>query len=142
RDLYSYPTRRSSDLPDITIDLERCPQQPCNFKPLFRLMEIIPGGFMYYVELTNPTGSPIAVHLSSFNGYGTFVPSVLVLNPGFNSFVVEFLRERYLYAGSTGYVCGKRTGLSGRRRCKITGNARSDIGRAGIFGTTAKTGVT
>lgn len=79
-----------SNIPDITIDLERCPQQPCNFKPLFRLMEIIPGGFMYYVELTNPTGSPIAVHLSSFNGYGTFVPSVLVLNPGFNSFVVEF----------------------------------------------------
>src|SRR5690606_30549676 len=79
-----------SNIPDITIGLERCPQQPCNFKPLFRLMEIIPGGFMYYVELTNPTGSPIAVHLSSFNGYGTFVPSVLVLNPGFNSFVVEF----------------------------------------------------
>ena len=79
-----------SNIPDITIDIERCPQQPCNFKPLFRLMEIIPGGFMYYVELTNPTGSPIAVHLSSFNGYGTFVPSVLVLNPGFNSFVVEF----------------------------------------------------
>ncbi len=79
-----------SNIPDITIDLERCPPQPCNFKTHFELMEIIPGGFMYYVQLNNPTGSPIAVHLSSFNGYGTFVPSVLVLNPGFNSFVVEF----------------------------------------------------
>jgi hypothetical protein len=79
-----------SNIPDITIDIEKCPQQPCDFKTNFKLMEIIPGGFMYYVQLNNPTGSPIAVHLSSFNGYGTFVPSVLVLNPGFNSFVVEF----------------------------------------------------
>ncbi|WP_272585708.1 MULTISPECIES: PKD domain-containing protein [unclassified Flavobacterium] len=79
-----------SNIPDITIDLERCPPKSCDFKVQFELMEIIPGGFVYYVQMTNPTSNPIAVHLSSYNGYGTFVPSVLVLNPGFNSFAVEF----------------------------------------------------
>ncbi|TDS64254.1 PKD domain-containing protein [Myroides indicus] len=79
-----------SNTPSIMFDLDRCPPNDCGFEPHFERMEIIPGGIKYYVQMNNPTGSPVTVHLNSANAYGTFVPSVLVLNPGFNSFVVDF----------------------------------------------------
>lgn len=79
-----------SNMPHIVPDINRCPPNPCNFKPDFKLMEIVSGGFMYSVTLTNPSSSPVVVSLSSFYGYGTFVPSTHVLNPGTNTFIVYF----------------------------------------------------
>ena len=79
-----------SNRPMIQFDPKRCPQNPCRFKANFELSNTIPGGFEYHMFIDNPTGSPITVSLSSFYGYGTFIPDVVVLNPGSNSFPVEF----------------------------------------------------
>lgn len=89
-----------SNIPSITIDLEKCPQPPCNFKTDFKLVEIIPGGFLYHVMIVNPTSGAMAVHLSSYNGYGTFVPAVHILNPGVNNFTVEFHVNGTYYPGA------------------------------------------
>lgn len=79
-----------SNTPDIQFDFRRCPPTPCKFRVGFELMEIIPGGFIYYMFIDNPTGSPMSIQLSSLNGYGTFTPDVFVLSPGYNAFPVEF----------------------------------------------------
>src|SRR5690606_36700705 len=77
-----------SNMPHIVPDINRCPPNPCNFKPDFKLMEIVSGGFMYSVTLTNPSSSPVVVSLISFDDYGTIVPSTHVLNLDTNTFIV------------------------------------------------------
>ena len=79
-----------SNMPEIHFDIHNCPQEPCGFKPMYKLVDIIPGGFLFSFHLENPTGSPVAINLNSYYGYGTFAPSVFVLNPGPNTFVAEF----------------------------------------------------
>lgn len=79
-----------SSIPNIVPDIKNCPPKACNFKPNFKLIEIVAGGFMYDVTLVNPLGTPQAVSLSSYYGYGTFSPSTHILNPGTNTFTVYF----------------------------------------------------
>lgn len=79
-----------SHIPNIVPDIKNCPPKACNFKPDFKLIEIVAGGFMYHVTLVNPTGTPQAVSLSSYYGYGTFSPATHILSPGTNTFTVYF----------------------------------------------------
>src|SRR5690606_2219633 len=79
-----------SSIPNIVPDIKNCPPQACNFKPDFKLIEIVSGGFMYHVTLSNPTSTPQAISLSSYYGYGTFSPATHILNPGTNTFTVYF----------------------------------------------------
>ena len=79
-----------SNIPNIVPDIKNCPPKACNFKPDFKLIEIIAGGFMYHVTLVNPTGTPQAVSLSSYYGYGTFSPATHILSLGTNTFTVYY----------------------------------------------------
>src|SRR5690606_23295881 len=79
-----------SSIPNIVPDIKNCPPKACNFKPDFKLIEIVSGGFMYHVTLSNPTSTPQAISLSSYCGYGTFSPATHILNPGTNTFTVYF----------------------------------------------------
>lgn len=79
-----------SSIPNIVPDIKNCPPKACNFKPDFKLIEIVSGGFMYHVTLSNPTSTPQAISLSSYYGYGTFSPATHILNPGTNTFTVYF----------------------------------------------------
>lgn len=89
-----------SNIPHIVPDVEKCPPGPCGFKFDFASFEVITGGFTYYLNIDNPTGTTQVINLSSFYGYGTFVPAVHILNPGTNMVVVDFYVNGTFYPGA------------------------------------------
>src|SRR5690606_24068951 len=89
-----------SNIPHIVPNVEKCPPGPCGFKFDFASFEVITGGFTYYLNIDNPTGTTQVINLSSFYGYGTFVPAVHILNPGANMVVVDFYVNGTFYPGA------------------------------------------
>ena len=75
----------SSNTPHITPD-PGCDSQPCKFSGGIRYINPMDGGiYELSVYIVNPYGYPITVNLSSLNGYGTYSPATVTLNPGANT---------------------------------------------------------
>lgn len=67
----------------ITPDPERCELEPCNVKAFFkRDMKIEHGEYFLMGGINNPNSFPITVSLSSFNGYGTYIPGTVTIPAG------------------------------------------------------------
>ena len=79
-----------SNMPNIIIDPRKCKISGCSMKIDFRYIEKIEGGIRYYVTIGNGTGIAQTIHLSSGNGYGTFVPATHPISTGTTSFYVDF----------------------------------------------------
>ncbi len=79
-----------SNMPNIIIDPRKCKMPGCSMKIDFKYMDKIDGGIRYYVTISNGTGVAQTIHLSSGNGYGTFVPSTHPISTGTTSFYVDF----------------------------------------------------
>ena len=79
-----------SNRPTITFDPERCPKQECSMKAEAKLIEQIPGGLRYEITISSGTGQAQTIHLSSANGYGTFVPALHPISGGITVFIVDF----------------------------------------------------
>ncbi len=91
----------SSNTPHITANSD-CDVNPCKFEVYIRDIYPVDGGY-YAMSLyiTNPYGYPITINISSQNGYGTYSPSTVTLNPGGNSFYpVYFYPNSSYYPGA------------------------------------------
>jgi len=79
-----------SAIPTITFNPSYCPQRDCPWKVTIELMDKFPGGLRYFVRIDNSSGPAQTIHLTSGNGYGTFVPATHLIGVGITTFVVDF----------------------------------------------------
>lgn len=95
----------SSRTPHITADKE-CDIKPCKIEGGIRSIKPIKGGvYELSIYLNNPYTYPITVNLSSLNGYGTYSPATVTLNPGTNT-----IYPLYFYTNGS-YYPGAADGL-------------------------------
>lgn len=95
----------SSRTPNITAGKD-CDTKPCKIEGGIRSIKPIKGGvYELSIYLNNPYSFPITVNLSSQNGYGTYSPATVTLNPGVNT-IFPF----YFYTNSS-YYQGAADGL-------------------------------
>lgn len=95
----------SSNTPHISASKD-CDVKPCKFEVYIREIYPMDGGYYAMsLHINNPYGYPITINISSQNGYGTYSPSTLTLNPGGNSF-----SPVYFYPNSS-YYPGAADGL-------------------------------
>lgn len=67
----------------ITPDPERCELEPCNIEAFFKEEMIIEEGEYFLVgAINNPNSFPITVSLTSFNGYGIYIPGTVTIPAG------------------------------------------------------------
>lgn len=95
----------SSNTPHITAGKD-CDVKPCKFTGGIRSIKAIPGGiYELSVFINNPYGTSMNVNLSSLNGYGTYSPAMVTLNPGAN-----LINPLYFYPNSS-FTPGAPDGL-------------------------------
>lgn len=91
----------SSRTPHITAGKD-CDTKPCKIEGGIRSIKPIKGGvYELSIYLNNPYSFPITVNLSSQNGYGTYSPATVTLNPGVNTiFPLYFYTNSSYYPGA------------------------------------------
>ena len=91
----------------ITPDLNNCPNvPPCKINGAVRqLTPAANGSYLLSLYLVNPNTTPVTVSLSSLNGYGTYSPATVTLNPGANT-----IYPLYFYPNAT-FIPGAPDGI-------------------------------